>query len=101
MERVVIWVAWDGEFGYHGTMPTILIEELGMALNSSSATLAEGKTIAKVAAEQDVTLDDSVATLVIQRADSGSWRTRMATLTYSRLLTKKHWSPSPKRGRCT
>ena len=58
-----------GGFGYYGTMPTILAEELGMTLDELSAALAEGKTVAEVAAEQGVSLDDLVATLVTQRAE--------------------------------
>ena len=58
-----------GGFGYHGTMPTILAEDLGMTLDELSAALAEGKTVAEVAAEQGVSLDGLVATLVTQRAE--------------------------------
>jgi hypothetical protein len=56
-------------FGYHGTMPSILAEELGMTLDELSAALAEGKTVAEVAAEQSVSLEDLVAALVAWRAD--------------------------------
>jgi len=57
-----------GGFGYQGTMPSILAEELGMTLDELSAALAEGKTVAEIAAQQDVTLEDLVAALVSERA---------------------------------
>jgi len=56
-----------GGFGYHGTMPSILAEELGMTLDELYAALEDGKTIAEIAAEQDVSLEDLVAALVAQR----------------------------------
>jgi hypothetical protein len=58
-----------GGFGYHGTMPSILAEELGMTLDELSAALAEGKTVAAIAAQQGVSLEDLVAALVAERAE--------------------------------
>jgi len=58
-----------GGFGYQGTMPGILAEELGMTLDELRAALAEGKTVAEIAAQQGVALEDLVAALVAERAD--------------------------------
>jgi hypothetical protein len=59
-----------GGFGYRGTMPSILAEELGMTLDELSAALAEGKTVAELAAERGVSLEDLVAALIAQRAEA-------------------------------
>ncbi|MBN1582613.1 MAG: hypothetical protein JXA89_18025 [Anaerolineae bacterium] len=58
-----------GGFGYHGTMPGIIAEELGMTLDDLYAVLDEGQSIADVAAEQGVSLEDLVAALVARRAE--------------------------------
>ena len=58
-----------GGFGYRGTMPALLAEELGMTVEELSAALAEGKTVAEIAAEQGVGLADLVAALVAPRAE--------------------------------
>jgi hypothetical protein len=58
-----------GGFGYRGTMPTVLAEELGMTLEELYAALDDGKTIAEVAADQGIALADLVAALVAQRAE--------------------------------
>jgi hypothetical protein len=58
-----------GGFGYRGTMPSLLAEELGMTVDELSAALAEGKTVVEIAAEQGLSLDDLVQALVAQRAE--------------------------------
>jgi hypothetical protein len=59
-----------GGFGYRGTMPSLLAEELGMTLDELSAALAEGKTVAEIATEQGVLLEDLVAALIAGRAEA-------------------------------
>jgi hypothetical protein len=58
-----------GGFGYRGTIPSRLAEELGMTLDELSAALAEGKTVAEIAEEQGVELGDLVAALIAPRAE--------------------------------
>lgn len=58
-----------GGFGYRGTMPGLLAEELGMTLDELSAALADGKTVAEIAAEQRISLEDLVAALISDRAE--------------------------------
>ena len=70
-----------GGFGYRGTMPSILAEELGMTQDELSAALADGKTVAELAAEQGLSLDDLVAALTAQRAEALSQAVADGTLT--------------------
>ena len=58
-----------GGFGYHGTLPGIMADALGMTLDELYAALADGQTIAEVAAAQGVGLDDLVATLITPRIE--------------------------------
>jgi len=58
-----------GGFGYRGTMPNILADALGMTLEELYVALADGQTIAEVAAAQDVSLDDLVEMLVAPRIE--------------------------------
>jgi hypothetical protein len=58
-----------GGNGYHGTMPTILGETLGLSIDELYAALEEGKTIADLASAQGVEFADLVAALVAPRIE--------------------------------
>jgi len=58
-----------GGLGYRGTMPSLLAEALGMTPEELSAALAEGKTVAAIAEERGVALEDLVAALIADRAE--------------------------------
>ena len=57
-------------FGYAGSMPTLLAEALGMTAEELSAAVADGQTVAEIAAAQGLELADVVAAVVAPRAES-------------------------------
>ncbi|MCP4540914.1 MAG: hypothetical protein GY832_27580 [Chloroflexi bacterium] len=58
-----------GGFGYHGTMPTILADALGMTSEELYEALSAGQTIAELAEAQGVSLDDLVDALIAPRVE--------------------------------
>lgn len=60
-----------GGFGYRGSLPGIVAEALEMTVDELYAALAEGQTIAELAADPDhgVNMDDLVATLIAPRVE--------------------------------
>jgi hypothetical protein len=58
-----------GGYGYYGTMPGLLAEALGMTVEELYAALAEGRTVAELAAAQGVELADLAAALIAPRVE--------------------------------
>jgi hypothetical protein len=58
-----------GGLGYHGTMPSILADALGMTVDELYEALADGKTVAEIAEEQGVELADVVAAVIAPRVE--------------------------------
>ncbi len=58
-----------GGYGYHGTMPDILADALGMTVEDLYAALADGQTIPELAAIQGVSLDELVAAVIAPRVE--------------------------------
>ena len=60
--------ACDGS-GYHGTMPEILAETLGMTAEELYAALADGQTIVELVEAQGVEMDALVEALIAPRVE--------------------------------
>jgi hypothetical protein len=58
-----------GGFGYHGTLPDLLAEALGMTVDELYEALADGKTVAEVAEQQGVGLADVVEAVMAPRVE--------------------------------
>jgi hypothetical protein len=58
-----------GGFGYHGTMPSILADVLGLTVDELYEALADGKTVAELAQQQGVELADVVAAVIAPRVE--------------------------------